>query len=77
MLLTQKHLITFFSNGRTEWLIKYYPELLDEDSVVKPFQLDRYQDTNKKVIHSLYNHDFSKLLLVYDDGFMGVLAVPA
>jgi hypothetical protein len=29
LLLTQKHIIAFYSNGRAEWLIKYYPELLD------------------------------------------------
>ena len=29
LILTQKHVIVFFSNGRAEWLIKYYPELLD------------------------------------------------
>ena len=29
LILTQKHIIVFYSNGRTEWLIKYYPELLD------------------------------------------------
>ena len=29
LVLTQKHIIVFYSNGRAEWLIKYYPELLD------------------------------------------------
>lgn len=29
LLLTQKHVIAFYSNGRAEWLIKFYPELLD------------------------------------------------
>ena len=77
LILTQKHIIAFYSNGRAEWLIKFYPELLDEDSTLKPFQLDRYHEGAKKVVHALYDHQFSKILMAYDDGFLGVLNVPA
>jgi hypothetical protein len=75
--LTPKHVIIFYSNGRTEWLIKFYPELLEEDSTVKPFQLDKFHESSRKVVHALYDHQFTKLLLAYDDGFLGVLEIPA
>ena len=29
LLLTQKHILVFYSTGRVEWLIQFYPELLD------------------------------------------------
>lgn len=77
LVMTQKHIIAFYSNGRAEWLIKYYPELLDEDSLTKPFQLDKYHEDNKRVVHALYNHQFSKLLLAYEDGFLGSLDLEA
>jgi hypothetical protein len=75
--LTPKHIIAFYSSGRTEWLIKFYPELLDEDSTSKPFQLDKFHESTRRVVHALYDHHFTKLLLAYDDGFMGVLEIPA
>lgn len=75
--LTPKHVIAFYSNGRTEWLIKFYPELLEEDSTVKPFQLDKFHESPRRVVHALYDHLFTKLLLAYDDGFLGVLEIPA
>jgi hypothetical protein len=28
-------------------------------------------------VHAIYDHHFTKLLLAYDDGFMGVLEIPA
>ena len=29
LLLTQKHILVFYSTDRVDWLIKFYPELLD------------------------------------------------
>lgn len=42
-LLTLKHLIVFYTNGKIEWLIKYYPDLMEEeDASNRPFQLDKF-----------------------------------
>jgi hypothetical protein len=56
ILLTLKHVILFLSNGRVEWLIKYYPDLMEEDSNIKPFQLDKFYEYYKPISHSCYDH---------------------
>lgn len=76
-MLTQKHIIVFYSGGRSEWLAKFYPELLDEDTLVRPFQLDRFHDSPRRPLHAVYDHQLQRLLLAYEDGFLGVLGVAA
>lgn len=42
LLLTKKHLIIFYRNGRVEWLNKYYPDLMEEEDIsLRPFYLDK------------------------------------
>jgi hypothetical protein len=74
LILTKKHLITFYRNGRIEWLNKYYPDLMEEEDItLKPFYLDKYFETNKNVRYSAYDGQFSKLFITFEDGCFGVL----
>lgn len=77
ILLTQKHLLIFYQKGRIELLIKFYPELLDQDSVLKPFKVDKFYENERGIVHALYNHHFTKILVGYRDGFLGSISIAA
>jgi hypothetical protein len=75
--LTKKHIIVFYNTGRIEWLIKFYPELLEEDSALKPFQIDKYYQSTRRIMHGMYDHQFQNLLIAYEEGFFGYLKIIA
>lgn len=78
VVLTLKHVILFYANGRIEWLLKYYPDLMEEEQASKrPFSFDKFLELQKPISHALYDHYFDKLLLSHTDGFFSVLAIQA
>lgn len=58
-------------------MLKYYPELLEEDSLIKPFQVDKYYETNQVIIHATYDHLFQNLLLANKNGYFNVIPIVA
>ena len=39
--------------------------------------MDKYYEDKKKTVHAVYNHHFTKILLAYEDGFLGSLDIEA
>jgi hypothetical protein len=77
-LLTPKHLILVYCNGRIEWINKYYPDLMDEEeNSKKPFFLDKFYEFPTPINHAIYDHMLAKILVAHRNGFFSVILKPA
>lgn len=78
LVLTQRHVILFYLDGRIEWLNKYYEDLLkDEDPQLRPFVVDHTFKIAPGVNSAIYNHTFSKLFVSHSNAQITILKVEA
>jgi len=78
LVLTQRHVIVFYLDGRIEWLNKYYEDLIkDEDPQLRPFVLDHTFRIAPKVSSAIYNHTFSKIFVSHSNAQLTILKLEA
>lgn len=65
-VLTRKHVLVFYGNGRVEWLNKYYPEAMEEERLeFRPFYMDKYFETKKPILSASYDPQFTKIFITF------------
>lgn len=74
LILTRKHLLLFYRNGRIEWVNKFYPDAMEEESIQnKPFYLDKYYECENKINCALYDHMFENIYIANSNGFFTIM----